>query len=40
MDEAMSGEAMVLNVIHKINNQLKYLYRKSVFFYNETETPS
>ena len=25
-DETMSGEAMALNVIHKINNKLKFLY--------------
>ena len=31
MDEIMSGEAMALNVIHKINNKLKFLYRKNVF---------
>ena len=31
MDETMSGEAMALNVIHKINNKLKFLYRKNVF---------
>ena len=26
-----SGEAMALNVIHKINNKVKFLYRKTVF---------
>ena len=31
MDEAMSGEAMALNIIHKINSQLKFLYLKNVF---------
>ena len=31
MDETMSGEAMALKVIHKINNKLKFLYRKNVF---------
>ena len=31
MDETMSGEAMALNVIHKINNKLKFLYRKNDF---------
>ena len=31
MDEAMSGEAMTLYVIHKINNKLKFLYRKNGF---------
>ena len=25
----MSGEAMVLKIVHKINNKLKYLYRKN-----------
>ena len=40
MDETMSGEAMALNVIYKINNKLKCLYRKNVFFDTETETPS
>ena len=28
MDETMSGEAMALNVIHKINNKLKFLIVK------------
>ena len=28
----MSEEAMALNVIHKINNNLIFLYRKNVFF--------
>ena len=28
MAETMSGEAMTLNVIHKINNKLKFFYRK------------
>ena len=27
----MSGEAMALYVIHKINNKLKFLYRKNYF---------
>ena len=31
MDEIVSGEAMTLNVIHKINNKLQFLYRESVF---------
>ena len=30
MDEAISAEAMVLNIIHEIN-KLKFLYRKDVF---------
>ena len=32
MDETMSGEAMALYVLHKINNKLKLLYRKNCFF--------
>ena len=31
MDETMSREAMTLHVIHKINNKLKFLYRKNDF---------
>ena len=31
MDETMSGEAMTLNVIHKVNNKLKFLYHKNDF---------
>ena len=31
MDETMSGEAMALYVTHKINNKLKFLYRKIDF---------
>ena len=31
MDETMSAEAMALHVIHKINNKLKFLYRKNDF---------
>ena len=30
-DETMPGEAMALYVIHKINNKLKFLYRKMIF---------
>ena len=29
LDEIMSGEAMALSVINKINNKLKFLYRKN-----------
>ena len=29
LDESLSGEVMVLNVIHKINDRLKLLYRKN-----------
>ena len=32
MDETMSREAITPNVIHKINNKLKFLYRKNIFF--------
>ena len=31
MEEAMPREAMALNVLHKINNKLKFPYRKNVF---------
>ena len=31
MDETMFGEAMALNVIHKSNSKLKFLYRKNDF---------
>ena len=31
LDETMSGETMALSVINKINNKLKFLYRKSRF---------
>ena len=31
MDEAMSGEAMALNVIHKINNKLNFFIIKMIF---------
>ena len=31
MDETMSGETMTLYVINKINNKLKFLYRKNDF---------
>ena len=31
MDETMSKEAMTLNVIHKINNKVKFLYHKTDF---------
>ena len=31
IDETMSGEAMALYIIHKINNKLKFLYRKNDF---------
>ena len=32
MDETMSREAITPNVIHKINNKLKFFYRKNIFF--------
>ena len=31
LDETMSGEAMALNIVHKINNKLKFVYRKNSF---------
>ena len=31
MDEAMPGEAMALNIIHKINNKLNFFYHKNIF---------
>ena len=31
LDETISGEAMALNVVNKINNKLKFLYRKNIF---------
>ena len=32
LDETMSGEAMVLNVVNKFNNKMKVLYCKNSFF--------
>ena len=32
MDETMSGETMALNIIHKINNKLKFLYVVKMLF--------
>ena len=29
--ETISGEAMALNIVHKINKKLKFLYRKNSF---------
>ena len=31
MDETISGEAMTLNVVHKINNELKFFYCENGF---------
>ena len=31
LDETMSGEAMTLKVVNKINSKLKFLYRKISF---------
>ena len=31
LDKTMSGEAMTISVINKINNKLKFLYRKNGF---------
>ena len=32
LDNTMSGEAMVLNIANKINNNLKCFHRKNSFF--------
>ena len=32
LDESMSGEPMALKVVNKINGELKFLYRKNIFF--------
>ena len=39
-NETMSGEAMALNIINKINNKLKFLHHKNSFFGTSTETPA
>ena len=31
LDEAMSGEAMTLKVVNKVNSNVKFLYRKGTF---------
>ena len=31
LDESLSGEAMALKVINKINDRLEFLYRKNIF---------
>ena len=31
LDETMSGETMALSVINKINNKLRFLYKKNRF---------
>ena len=31
LDQAMSGETMTLSVVNKINNKLKFIYRKNRF---------
>ena len=31
LDETVSGEAMALSFFNKINNKLKFLYRKQIF---------
>ena len=33
IDETLPGEAIVLNVIHKINKKLKFPYSKNDFFF-------
>ena len=32
LDKTMSGEAIALNFVYKINNKLKFIYRKNSFF--------
>ena len=39
MEEAMSAEAMTINVIHKINNKLKFIFWKKVFLTLELRCP-
>ena len=31
----MSGETMALKVVNKINGELKFLYRKNIFFISD-----
>ena len=31
LDETMPGEAMALSVVNKMNNKLKFYYRKTIF---------
>ena len=38
LDETMSGETMALSVINKINNKLKFLYRKKQIFNSIPDT--
>ena len=38
MGETTPGKAMALKVINKINNKLKFLYRKNNFFDTGSET--
>ena len=38
MDEMMSGEAMELNVIHKINNKLKFWHCKKKNWHQNWDT--
>ena len=37
LDEMMSGDTITSNVINKLNNKLKFLYRKNIFL--STELP-
>ena len=37
LDEMMSGDTITLNVINKLNDKLKFLYRKNIFL--STELP-
>ena len=36
----MSGEAMALNVINKVNSKLQFLYHENNFFGTSTEAPA
>ena len=38
LDKTMSGVAMALSVINKINNKLKFLYKKKQIFNSNPET--
>ena len=39
LDKSLSGEAMALKVINKINSRLKFLYRKNIFNTISKTTP-
>ena len=38
LDKSLLGESMALNVVSKINTRLKFLYRKSNFFFTSIKT--